>query len=66
MSRPLAHFYIVVLILSFVAFLVSGCSGSDTAQEEEGTETPAAQSNIVFILTDDLDYASAFMTTTTA
>ena len=40
------------------AFLVAGCLGSAPPQEEE-VEAPAAQPNMIFVLTDDLDYASA-------
>ena len=64
---------ILGILASLAAFLavglVSGCSGSESAQEEaptqpEGTESPqgveeaSAQPNILFVLTDDLDYAS--------
>jgi N-acetylglucosamine-6-sulfatase len=40
------------------SFLAVGCSGPTTPQEEEA-EAPATQPNIVFVLADDLDYASA-------
>src|SRR5215207_413019 len=59
MSRTFANFYIAVLVSSFAALLAAGCSGSGEATQEEATEGPAEQPNIVFVLTDDLDYASA-------
>jgi N-acetylglucosamine-6-sulfatase len=39
-----------------VVFLVGGLSGFAPAQEE--TESPADQPNIIFVIADDLDYAS--------
>jgi N-acetylglucosamine-6-sulfatase len=39
-----------------VTLLALGCSGSEPAQEAEEAST---QPNIIFVLTDDLDYASA-------
>ncbi|MCA1740295.1 MAG: sulfatase-like hydrolase/transferase, partial [Actinobacteria bacterium] len=49
------------ILVCLVALLVVGCSGGGPAQEEEtGAETKSStQPNIVFILTDDLDYDSA-------
>ena len=49
------------ILVCLVALLVVGCSGGGLAQEEEkGAETKSStQPNIVFILTDDLDYDSA-------
>ena len=46
-----------MLLACLAAFLVAGCSGAGgSAQREEGaTEQP----NIIFVLADDLDYASA-------
>ena len=61
------------VLACLVVFLGGGCSGSESAQEE--TKTPAqptavgtepqeggasTQPNIIFVLTDDLDYASAY------
>jgi N-acetylglucosamine-6-sulfatase len=47
------------LILSFTALVAGGCLGSETAQEERGTEATADKPNIIFVLADDLDFASA-------
>jgi N-acetylglucosamine-6-sulfatase len=55
--------------LSVFLLFATGCSGSGSAQEEastqpagtessQGAEDASAQPNILFILTDDLDYAS--------
>jgi N-acetylglucosamine-6-sulfatase len=41
-----------------VAFLIAGCSVSETSQEEEGV-SPTDLPNIVFVLADDLDFVSA-------
>ncbi|CAN5223259.1 sulfatase [soil metagenome] len=47
------------VLVCLAAFLVAGCSGvGGTAQEEE-TEASADQPNVIFVLADDLDYASA-------
>ena len=48
------------LLPCLVAFLTASCSGSETSQkEEEEALSPADRPNIVFVLTDDLDFASA-------
>lgn len=49
------------ILACLAVFFAVGCSGNETAQEEEtGAETKSStQPNIVFILTDDLDYDSA-------
>ena len=54
----MANFYGAVLVLSLGALLAMGCSGLASSQEEEA-KAPNDQPNIVFVLTDDLDYASA-------
>src|SRR5215203_3517591 len=59
MSRTFANFYIAVLVSSLAALLAVGCSGSGEATQEEDAEGPAEQPNIVFVLTDDLDFTSA-------
>src|SRR5215204_1250617 len=58
MSRPLANFYIAVLVSSFAALLAAGCSGSGEATQEEEVEASVTQPNVVFVLTDDLDFTS--------
>ena len=45
-------------VLACLAALLAGCSSSASTQEQ-AAEVPADQPNIVFVLTDDLDYASA-------
>ena len=58
-----------MIVACSAALLLAGCSGSEIsasetsasgASQEEETESPADQPNILFIFTDDLDYASAF------
>jgi N-acetylglucosamine-6-sulfatase len=54
----------VLVCLSVLLLLVASCSGpeppaSGTSQEEAEVEAPADQPNIIFVLADDLDYASA-------
>ena len=51
-----------MLLVCSVAFLVVGLVGFAPAQQEANAQssTTTEQSNIVFVLTDDLDYASAF------
>ena len=69
-ARRRAPFRVLLVSLSVFFLFAAGCSGSGSAQEEastqpEGTETSqgveeaSAQPNILFVLTDDLDYASA-------
>ncbi len=48
----------VLACLSVFLLLVAGCSGSETSQQEEA-ESPAEPPNLIFVLTDDLDFASA-------
>ena len=54
-------FGLLACLLVFLLFL-AGCSGSETsasgASQEEEAEATTDQPNIVFVLTDDLDYAS--------
>ena len=45
---------LLVFLTGLAVFLASGCSSFDSPQGE----TSAKQPNIVFILADDLDYAS--------
>ncbi|MDQ3911355.1 MAG: sulfatase [Actinomycetota bacterium] len=50
---------LLVILASLVALLVAGCSGvGGSAQEEEETGSADDRPNIIFILADDLDYAS--------
>jgi N-acetylglucosamine-6-sulfatase len=50
----------MVLVCS-VAFFVGGLTGFAPAQEEANAQSSTTeQPNIIFVLTDDLDYASAF------
>jgi N-acetylglucosamine-6-sulfatase len=55
-ARRVSLGVLVGLVVTFLA----GCSGSVEAAQQEEAGTSAAQPNIIFILTDDLDYASAF------
>ncbi len=51
---------LLVILACSAAFFVAGCSGvGEAAQEEAQAEAPAGQPNIIFVLADDLDYASA-------
>ncbi len=58
MGRKFATFYAAALVLCLATLLAAGCSGSGAAQEQ-AAEAPDTQPNILFVLTDDLDYASA-------
>src|SRR5918998_3116844 len=48
------------VLVGLVVTFLAGCSGSVEAAQQEAAGAPAAQPNIIFVLTDDLDYASAF------
>ncbi len=48
-----------VLVACLAVLLVAGCSGAGGAAQEEEAEAPADQPNVIFVLADDLDYASA-------
>ena len=47
------------LLPCVVALLMVGCSGAETLQEEKEAESSSDRPNIIFVLTDDLDLASA-------
>ena len=55
-------FGVLACLLVFILFVAS-CSGSESPasgmSQEEGTESSADRPNVVFVLADDLDYASA-------
>lgn len=53
---PAKRVLLGVLVACLAAFFAAGCSGSGTAQEDEASSD---QPNILFVITDDLDYASA-------
>ena len=59
-SRTLFTRVLLVFLACLVAFLVAGCSGAGGFAREEEAETSVDQPNIVFVLADDLDYASAW------
>ena len=55
----LARMALLVLLACSAAFLVAGCSGVGGSAQEEEAEASADQPNMIFVLADDLDYASA-------
>src|SRR5215210_1470136 len=57
-DRSRASGVLVWLLSCLVAFLTAGCSGPETTQEEEAV-SPSDRPNLIFVLTDDLDFASA-------
>jgi len=59
MGRASATFYIAVLVLCLAAFFVFGCSGPGYVQEQQAEAPADDPPNILFVLTDDLDYTSA-------
>jgi arylsulfatase A-like enzyme len=51
---------LLVILACSAAFFVAGCLGvGGSAQKEAEAEAPTGQPNIIFVLADDLDYASA-------
>jgi arylsulfatase A-like enzyme len=58
MGRPFANFYVAVLVSSFAILLAVGCSRLGEAAQEEKVEASVTQPNIIFVLADDLDFAS--------
>jgi N-acetylglucosamine-6-sulfatase len=62
-ARRRAPFGLLASLSVFLLFIV-GCSGAETSesatpQQEDEAGSPADSPNIVFVLTDDLDYTSA-------
>jgi N-acetylglucosamine-6-sulfatase len=57
-AKRRALFFVVLVCLMISLLFITGCSASETPPEEEA-EASSDQPNIVFILTDDLDFASA-------
>ncbi len=55
----LARRVLLVLLACLVALLVAGCSGGGGTAQEEEAEASTDQPNVIFVLADDLDYASA-------
>jgi N-acetylglucosamine-6-sulfatase len=62
-ARRRAPFVVLACLTVFLLF-VAGCSRSESsasgASQEEEAEATTDRPNIIFVLTDDLDYASAF------
>jgi N-acetylglucosamine-6-sulfatase len=58
-ARSLARRMLFVLLACLAAFLVAGCSGVSGAAQGGEAEDFAERPNIIFVLADDLDYASA-------
>src|SRR5215208_5254358 len=59
--RALFFFRVLVGGLGVALLLITSCAASDTPKEEEA-ESATDRPNILFILTDDLDFASASQT----
>jgi len=55
----LARRALLVILACLAAFSIAGCSGVGGAVQEEEAEASVDQPNIIFVLADDLDYASA-------
>jgi N-acetylglucosamine-6-sulfatase len=67
-GESLAGRMLLVIVACSAALLLAGCSGSEISasetsasgtSQEEGTGSATDKPNIIFVLTDDLDYASA-------
>jgi N-acetylglucosamine-6-sulfatase len=55
----LAKKVLLVILACSAAFSVASCSGVGEFAQEEETEVPTDRPNMIFVLTDDLDYTSA-------
>src|SRR3712207_5287067 len=60
-TKKRALFFRVLVCLMVSLLFITSCAASGTLQEEEA-EAPTDRPNILFILTDDLDFASASKT----
>ncbi len=62
-ARRRALFGVLACLSVFLLF-IAGCSGPGTSKsrisQQEEAKSPADRPNIIFVLADDLDYASAF------
>ena len=59
-SESVAGRMLLLVLVCSAALLVAGCSGSgEAAQKGEVAKAPSDRPNIIFVLADDLDYASA-------